>query len=274
MVATHPSRLLQHYGLHPKKSLGQNFLVDEGGLRRIVAAADLTESDVVLEIGPGLGSLTRCLAAEAGRVVAVELDGRLIPVLEDQLAGIPNVQLIHGDILSLNPAALAGDCYKVVANLPFYITGAILRHLLGANPRPQMMVLTVQHEVAQRLTAAPGRLSLLAVSVQYYGQVSRVARLKAGSFYPRPEVDSAVVRVDMYQEPPFDVPDDEWFFRVVRAGFGQKRKQLRNGLRPGLGLTADEAEALLAAAGIDHRRRAETLSLEEWASLARYAAEK
>ncbi len=274
MVATHPRRLLQHYGLHPKKSLGQNFLVDEGGLRRIVAAADLTESDVVLEIGPGLGSLTRCLAAEAGRVVAVELDGRLIPVLEDQLAGTSNVQLIHGDILSLNPAALAGECYKVVANLPFYITGAILRHLLGAKPRPRMMVLTVQHEVAQRLTAAPGRLSLLAVSVQYYGQVSRVARLKAGSFYPRPEVDSAVVRVDMYQEPAFDVPDDEWFFRVVRAGFGQKRKQLRNGLRSGLGLPAAEAEALLAAAGIDHRRRAETLSLEEWASLARYAAEK
>ena len=274
MVAIHPRRLLESYGLYPKKSLGQNFLADEAGLRRIVAAADLTESDVVLEIGAGLGSLTRCLAAEAGRVVAVELDGRLIPVLEDQLAGTPNVQLIHGDILSLSPAELAGDCYKVVANLPFYITGAILRHLLGVEPRPRMMVLTVQHEVAQRLTAAAGKMSLLAVSVQYYGQVSRVARLKAGSFYPRPEVESAVVRVDVYPEPPFDVPDDKWFFRVVRAGFAQKRKQLRNGLRSGLGLAAAEAEALLAAAGIDHRRRAETLSLEEWASLARYAAEK
>jgi len=264
----HPRHLLRQYGLRPKKSLGQNFLVDEGALRRIVAAAELTESDTVLEIGPGLGALTRHLAAAAGRVVAVELDGRMIPILKDRLAAFANLRLVQGDVLSLDPAALIDGPYKVVANLPYYITAAILRHLLEATPRPQLMVLTVQREVAQRLTAQPGQMSLLAVSVQYYGRVRQIARLKAGSFYPRPEVDSAVVRVDVYPEPPVSVPDERFFFRVVKAGFGQKRKQLRNSLRAGLAAPAIEVEAALEAAGIDRRRRAETLSVEEWGRLA------
>lgn len=264
----HPRHLLQRYGLHPKKGLGQNFLVEESALRRIVTAADLTESDTVLEIGPGLGALTRHLAAAAGRVVAVELDDRFIPVLREQLAGVSNVELIEGDILALDPAALVGGPYKVVANLPYYITAAVLRHLLESTPRPELMVLTVQLEVAQRLTAQPGEMSLLAISVQYYGPVRQVARIKAGSFYPRPEVDSAVVRVDLDRDPPLTGPDERCFFRVVRAGFSQRRKQLRNSLKAGLGIPAKEVEAALAAAGIDPRRRAETLSLDEWGKLA------
>jgi 16S rRNA (adenine1518-N6/adenine1519-N6)-dimethyltransferase len=264
----HPRHLLQRYGLHPKKGLGQNFLVEEAALRRIVTAADLTESDTVLEIGPGLGALTRHLAVAAGRVVAVELDDRFIPVLREQLAGVSNVELIEGDILALDPAALVGGPYKVVANLPYYITAAVLRHLLESTPRPELMVLTVQLEVAQRLTAQPGEMSLLAISVQYYGPVRQVARIKAGSFYPRPEVDSAVVRVDLDRDPPLTGPDERCFFRVVRAGFSQRRKQLRNSLKAGLGLPAKEIEAALAAAGIDPRRRAETLSLDEWGKLA------
>lgn len=264
----HPRHLLQRYGLHPKKGLGQNFLVEEAALRRIVTAADLTESDTVLEIGPGLGALTRHLAVAAGRVVAVELDDRFIPVLREQLAGVSNVELIEGDILALDPAALVGGPYKVVANLPYYITAAVLRHLLESTPRPELMVLTVQLEVAQRLTAQPGEMSLLAISVQYYGPVRQVARIKAGSFYPRPEVDSAVVRVDLDRDPPLTGPDERCFFRVVRAGFSQRRKQLRNSLKAGLGIPAKEVEAALAAAGIDPRRRAETLSLDEWGKLA------
>jgi 16S rRNA (adenine1518-N6/adenine1519-N6)-dimethyltransferase len=264
----HPRHLLQRYGLHPKKGLGQNFLVEEAALRRIVTAADLTESDTVLEIGPGLGALTRHLAVAAGRVVAVELDDRFIPVLREQLAGVSNVELIEGDILALDPAALVGGPYKVVANLPYYITAAVLRHLLESTPRPELMVLTVQLEVAQRLTAQPGEMSLLAISVQYYGPVRQVARIKAGSFYPRPEVDSAVVRVDLDRDPPLTGPDERCFFRVVRAGFGQRRKQLRNSLKAGLGIPAKEVEAALTAAGIDPRRRAETLSLDEWGKLA------
>jgi 16S rRNA (adenine1518-N6/adenine1519-N6)-dimethyltransferase len=264
----HPRRLLQRHSLHPKKSLGQNFLVNEGALRRIVGAADLTAADMVLEIGPGLGALTRLLAEAAGRVVAVELDDRLIPLLESELAGVGNVELIQGDILELDPAVLVDVPYKVVANLPYYITAPILRHFLEARVRPEIMVLTVQREVAERLTAKPGRMSLLAVSVQYYGRVTQVARIKAGSFFPRPEVDSAVVRIDLFQDSMAAVPAEDRFFRVVKAGFSQKRKQLRNSLRAGLGIPAERAVAALEAAGIDPRRRAETLSLEEWAVLA------
>ena len=264
----HPRHLLQQYNLRPKKGLGQNFLVDEGALRRIVAAADLTGSDTVLEIGPGLGALTKLLAEAAGRVVAVELDDRLIPLLDSELAGTTNVEVIEGDILQLDPSALIGTRYKVVANLPYYITAPILRHLLEARTRPDLMVLTVQQEVAERLTAKPGKMSVLAVSVQYYGRVRQVARLKAGSFFPRPEVNSAVVRVDVHQDAPASTPERRRFFRVVKAGFSQKRKQLRNSIRAGLGIPADQAVAALEAAGIDPRRRAETLSLEEWAALA------
>ena len=264
----HPRHVLQRYGLHPKKGLGQNFLVEEAALRRIVAAADLTRADSVLEVGPGLGALTRHLAAAAGRVVAVELDDRFMPVLREELADVPNVDLVEGDILQLDPAGLVGRPYKVVANLPYYITAAVLRHLLEATPRPELMVLTVQLEVAQRLTAQPGEMSLLAISVQYYGRVRQVARIKAGSFYPRPEVDSAVVRIDLHRELPLTGLDERRFFRVVRAGFGQRRKQLRNSLRAGLGIPAEVVEGALEEAGIDPRRRAETLSLEEWGQLA------
>jgi 16S rRNA (adenine1518-N6/adenine1519-N6)-dimethyltransferase len=260
--------LLQRHGLRAKKSLGQCFLVDDGALCRILEAAELTETDTVLEVGAGLGALTRRLAAAAGRVIAVELDDRLIPILEDQLAGAANVELVHGDILSLDPAELAGGPYKVVSNLPYYVTGAVLRHLLAASVRPQLMVLTMQREVAQRLSAGPGQMNLLAVGVQYYGEVSTIRVLKAGSFYPRPGVDSAVVRVDLFPEPRVEVVDEVLFFRVVRAGFGQKRKQLRNSLRAGLGIPATHAEKALAGAEIDPRRRAQSLSLEEWARLA------
>lgn len=264
----HPRHLLQRHGLRAKKSLGQCFLVDDGALCHILEAAELTETDTVLEVGAGLGALTRRLAAAAGRVIAVELDGRLIPILEGQLAGAANVELVHGDILSLDPAELAGGPYKVVSNLPYYVTGAVLRHLLAASVRPQLMVLTMQREVAQRLSAGPGQMNLLAVGVQYYGEVRTVRVLKAGSFYPRPGVDSAIVRVDLFPEPRVEVVDEALFFRVVRAGFGQKRKQLRNSLRAGLGIPATHAEKALAAAGIDPRRRAQSLSLAEWGRLA------
>ncbi len=263
----HPRRLLQRYGLRPKKSLGQNFLVDTGALHRIVSAADLEPADTVLEIGPGLGALTLELAKAAGRVVAVELDQRLIPVLEQQLAGADNVKLVHGDILDLDPATLISGPFKVVANVPYYITAAILRHLLAAQTRPQLVVLTVQREVARRLTAKPGNMSLLAGSVQFYGQVRQMAVIKAGSFYPRPKVDSAVVRIDLYPRPVLPVSAEASFFRVVKAGFGQKRKQLRNSLRAGLSLPPEQVVLALEAAGIDPRRRAETLNLDEWGEL-------
>jgi len=264
---------LQFHAISPKKSLGQNFLHDPNALEKIVAAADLTPDSTVLEIGPGTGNLTRALARVARRVVAVELDDRLIPLLRAEFAGQPHVEIVHGDILTLDRAALLGDePYVVVANLPYYITSAILRALLEDPPRPARLVLTVQREVADRLIALPGDLSLLAVSVRFYGQPQIVMRLNPAAFWPRPDVESAVVRIDVYAAPPVPVPDEALFFRVVRAGFGQKRKQLRNALGAGLKIGKARADALLAEAEIDPTRRAETLALDEWAALTRAAA--
>jgi len=269
MAIADPRQILRRHGLRPKKGLGQNFLVDRGALERIVAAAELGPADTVLEVGPGVGQLTRLLSEAAGRVIAVELDPRMVALLREELADRPNVEIVEGDILALDPGALAdGRPYKVVANLPYYITSAALRHLLEARPRPILLVLTVQREVAERITAGPGQMSLLAVSVQFYGRPRRVARIPAGAFYPPPKVDSTIVRIDVYPQPPMQVPDVEWFFAVVRAGFSQRRKQLRNSLAAGLGLPPERVEAALQRAGIDPHRRAETLSLEEWAALA------
>jgi 16S rRNA (adenine1518-N6/adenine1519-N6)-dimethyltransferase len=266
-----PRALLRQFDIRPKKSLGQNFLVNERAAAQIVAAAELEPVDVVLEVGPGLGALTRHLAARCRRVVAVELDQRLLPVLEYVLSDLHNVQLVHGDILELEPQTLLSPGYKVVANIPYYITSNLLRHLLEADIRPQLLVLTVQEEVARRIVAQPGDMSLLAVSVQVYGYPRIVNRLKAGAFYPRPKVDSAVVQIDLRSEgrPAQEVPDLDLFFELARAGFGQRRKQLHNALAAGLQYPRSEIDAALAQAGIDPRRRAETLSVAEWVALAR-----
>lgn len=261
--------LLHYYGLEPQKRLGQHFLVDEGALRRIVAAAQLRPGQAVLEIGAGLGTLTQALAAVAGQVVAVEVDQRLVRVLRDRLSGQTNVRVVEGDILALDPAVLMQETpYTVVANLPYGITSAVLRHLLEAQAPPQRMVVTVQREVAERIVARGGRMSLLAISVHFYGQPRMLFRLKPGAFYPPPEVDSAVVRIDRHARPPVEVDDVESFFRVVRAGFSQPRKQLRNSLAGGLGLPTQAMVEALHRAGLDPRQRAERLRLEDWARLA------
>jgi len=255
--------LLHQYGLRPRKGLGQNFLLDESALRQIVSAADLGPDDCVLEIGPGLGSLTRHLALAARIVNAVELDRDLFAPLKKVLAPYKNVRLVQGDILALDPSVLVdAPGYVVVANIPYYITSAVIRHLLEGSPRPRRIVLTVQKEVARRICAVPGDMSLLALSVQVYGRPTIAARIPAEAFYPAPSVDSAVVRMDIYPEPAIPSTLLETFFRLAKAGFGQKRKTLRNSLASLLG--REGAESLLAAAGIDPMRRAETLTLEEW----------
>jgi 16S rRNA (adenine1518-N6/adenine1519-N6)-dimethyltransferase len=268
-------KLLQQWDIRPSKGLGQNFLVDRVILDRIVAAAELTPNDVVLEIGAGLGTLTERLAQEAGRVVAVELDERMIDVLREALSGYDNVTLIQGDILALDPAQLVqpATAYTVVANLPYYITSAALRHLLESTRRPQRLVVTVQREVAERIVARPGQMSLLAVSVQLFGEPQLLFRIKSGSFYPSPGVESAVVRVDMHDSPVVSVEDTRSFFRVVRAGFAQRRKQLRNTLSAGLHMPAEAVATRLQEAGIDPKRRAQTMNLEEWARIVQALAE-
>jgi len=263
----HPKTILQQYGLEPKKSLGQNFLFEDQVLAKIVAAASVTATDHVLEIGPGLGHLTHHLLAAAATVTAVELDQRYLPILDDRLGHNPGLRLIHGDILAQNLAQLFPQSgYKVVANVPYYITGAILRHLLSSASKPSQLVMTVQKEVAQRLTAPPGDLSLLAVSVRFYGQPHFVSTIRAGAFWPRPDVDSAIIRLDLYPEPLLPLDEEEPFFRVVKAGFSQKRKQVKNNLLQ-LGLAGEQIAAALTQAHIDGQRRAETLTLAEWVSL-------
>jgi len=268
--------LLRRFGLHPDKRLGQNFLVDQSALLKIMEIAAISPEDAVLEVGPGLGGLTSLLAAEARRVVAVELDGRLIPILKQVLSPFSNIQLVQGDILALNPLALIdAPSYKVVANIPYYITSALMRHLLEGDRRPTCLVLTVQREVAERICASPGELSLLALSVQVYGQPQVRAHIPAGAFYPPPKVDSAVIRVDILPEPVIPTPLLSPFFRLAKAGFSQKRKTLGNALAASLAWPKNKAEGLLLAAGIDPRRRAETLSLVEWGGLThQFAGEK
>lgn len=268
LPALNVADLLQRYGLKPDKRLGQNFLVDPGALQRIVEVAKVGEQDVVLEIGPGLGSLTRYLANAARKVVAVEIDAALIAPLEDILAPYSNVTIIQGDILELDPAQLMDQPnYLVVANIPYYITSAVIRHLLEAQVKPQRMVLTVQREVAHRICAQPGDMSLLSLSVQVYGKPQVVTRIPAGSFYPAPNVDSAVVEVDLYSEPRIPVDRLGTFFQLARAGFSQRRKTLRNSLSAGLHLSPKEAEELLRQADIEPRRRAQALSIGAWRRL-------
>ena len=265
-------RLLREAGLRPRKSLGQNFLVHEGSLQRVAAAADIHPDDLVLEIGAGVGSLTRHLAARARRVVAVEIDPHLIPILRGVLAPFPNAFIVQGDILALPPECILGKTdpagFTVAANIPYYITSAVIRHLVEGPARPRRLVLTVQKEVAQRICAEPGKMSLLALSVQYYGRPSIEGKIAADSFYPVPEVDSAIVRVDLEGSPGHSADAADRLFRIARAGFSQKRKKLRNTLSAGLRLSAGRVERILADAGVDSSRRPETLSVADWRRLA------
>jgi 16S rRNA (adenine1518-N6/adenine1519-N6)-dimethyltransferase len=262
------ARLLREYDLHPNKSLGQNFLVDEGALYKVIEAAEIHDQDVVLEIGAGLGSLTRLLAAAAEKVVAVEIDRSLIPALKSVVWNFPNVQVVEGDILAYDPVVLvSGAEYLVVANIPYYITSALIRHLLEGDHPPRRLVLTVQREVAERICAGQGEMSLLALSVQVYGHPVMLTRIPAGAFYPPPRVDSAVIRIDLYASSLIPSEKLDVFFQLTKAGFSQKRKTLRNALAGGLRLSPSSTAALLTQAKIDPMRRAETLSMNEWHQL-------
>ena len=267
-------QILRRFNFTPKKSLGQNFLFDPVILDRIVAAGEVTATDVVLEIGPGAGSLTRCLAETAKQVIAVELDDRLIPILQYTLADHPSAAVVHGDILASSletlilpnqKSEIKNQKFKVVANIPYYLTSAIIRHLLESKTKPSLIVLTVQREVAERLCAKPPEMSVLAVSVQVYGEPRIVGVIPASAFYPKPDVDSAIVRIDLFSDSPFaDSYATDQFFSIVKAGFSQKRKKLKNALASGLKMKMEEVEEMLNKAGIDSNRRAETLSVEEW----------
>lgn len=267
--------LLRDYDLRPKKGLGQNFLVDDIHLQRIVEVARVTREDEVLEIGAGLGSLTRYLAAAAGQVYAVEIDSRFKPVLKKVLKEFGNITLINADIMEMNPGEyMTRPGYFVVANIPYYITSALIRHLLEADVKPGRMVLTIQREVAERICAKPGKLSLLALSVQVFGTASVALRIPAGSFYPAPKVDSAVLLVDLYDKPLIDQENLDIFFKLAKQAFSHKRKMLHNSLAGFPHLGSEGSRQLLEQAGISPDRRAQTLSLKEWGDMARVYVRK
>jgi 16S rRNA (adenine1518-N6/adenine1519-N6)-dimethyltransferase len=260
-----------------KKRFGQHFLTDAGILDRIVDAAEIADGETVLEIGAGQGALTRVLARRATRVVAVELDRDLVPLLRARFDDAPNVTIVEGNILDLRPEELlarphppAGKrgSYAVVANLPYNIAALVLRRLLEAPTPPRRLVVMVQLEVAEAIVARPGKMGLLSVATQVYGETRLIMRVPPESFAPRPKVHSAVVRIDVAQQPRVDVPLDA-FFRVVRAGFGNPRKQLRNSLSFGLHVKQESVDAALARAGIDATLRPQALSLDDWAAITR-----
>ncbi|HEX8917694.1 MAG TPA: 16S rRNA (adenine(1518)-N(6)/adenine(1519)-N(6))-dimethyltransferase RsmA [Chloroflexota bacterium] len=262
-----PGRMLARYGLAPRKRLGQSFLRDPSFLRRIVDAASLDSSDLVLEIGPGTGALTMAIARTGAQIVAVELDNHLLAALRVEMRDVPNVMLRQGNALDFDPCSELGQNYKLVANIPYYITGPLIRHFLESKCPPEDMVLMVQREVAGRITAQPGHMSLLAVSVQYYATAERLFTVPAGAFLPPPKVDSAVIRISPASRHS-DPAAASHFFEVVRAGFAQRRKQLVNTLGAGLKFPRGETIGMLQAAEIDPTRRAESLSIREWERLA------
>ena len=269
-------QLLRQFGIRPRKRLGQHFLTDEAVLERILSAAEPSPGDIVVEIGPGLGILTEGLAKRGARVIAVELDTKLVGLLKKRLAAFPDVKIVHADILKVTPRQLLRDNlpaaelalgYKVIANLPYYITSPVLSHFLEAQPRPSQMVVMVQKEVGEAIAAAPGKMRLLSVKVQFYSKPSIISYVPAASFYPAPEVDSAILRLDVYSRPPIEVSDVTSFFGIVMHGFSAPRKQLRNSLAHSLEMPPGQVASLLEKAGIEAKRRAETLSLEEWREL-------
>ncbi len=258
------------YGHHirPNKAFGQNFLVDRDVLLRIIKAAEIHADDQVLELGAGTGVLTRELAKRARRVVAVELEREMLSILAKTTHTYTNVEIMERNLLYVDPKEIFGsEPYKLVANLPYYIASPTFRHFLeSANP-PRLFVVMVQYEVAQRIVAAPGDLSLLGVSIQFYGEPKIIEHVPARAFYPAPKVDSAILRIDVKDEVPLTAKQRDSFFRMVQAGFSERRKQLHNALAHGLHRKNADVQPWLLAAHIDPSRRAETLSIEEWLRL-------
>ncbi|MCL6478794.1 MAG: 16S rRNA (adenine(1518)-N(6)/adenine(1519)-N(6))-dimethyltransferase RsmA [Peptococcaceae bacterium] len=270
-------KLLESYNFRCRKRMGQNFLVDANIVNKIISAALLDEKDTVVEIGPGLGVITRAAAVKAGSVVALELDRGLLPILEETLKDLNNVSIVAGDAMEADLDAIVGSAgagcngpYKLIANLPYYITTPLITRLLTSRFNISLYVIMVQQEVAERIAALPGgkEYGALSVAVQYYTEARYLFRVPSTVFYPRPEVDSAVVRLLRRPKPAVKVPDEDLFFKVVRGSFGQRRKTLLNSLSTAFdNIPREKLGKLLEAAGIDPGRRGETLSIAEFAQI-------
>ena len=260
--------LFRHYQIKPKDYLGQNFLIDEMALQDIVDAAGLKNTDTVIEVGPGLGVLTQELARRAGQVIAIEKDRTMLDILDVNLKGHKNVRVMNQDALRFNVSKEIKGPYKVVANIPYYLTSHLFQFFLEQENRPELMVLLVQKEVGERVTAKPGDMSVLAVSVQLFADAEIVAQVDKRCFWPSPKVDSAVLKITPRKQP-IKVDDEKAFFRIVKVGFSSKRKQLHNNLANGLKMKPQEVAAWLEGNKIDPKSRAEDLSLGDWVNLYR-----
>lgn len=267
-IFTKTKHLCQEYGISPARSRGQNFLINEDIYRQIIEAADLDNNDIVLEVGPGLGFLTRELALRVKKVIAVELDGRLAGLLKKSLSedGIGNVQIINKSILDMDDEEMKRiRSYKIVANLPYNITSVFLRKFLNLQYKPEFMVLMLQKEVAERIVAKVPQMSLLAISVQRYADVRiMVEKVERDYFFPKPEVDSAVIRIDLKNDQNIDLEHEKEFFRLLKIGFSQKRKMLKNNLSNGYHIPMQKAEELLSVSGLDPKVRAQELGMNDW----------
>ena len=262
--------ICKRFDIKMSKKLGQNFLIKRGIVDEIVHAAELTPGEPVLEVGPGIGTLTQGLAQSGADVTAIELDRRLLEVLDTTLASYDNVRIVHGDVLKLDvPTIMNHKPFKVVANLPYYITTPIIMSLLESKLPIERLVVMVQKEVALRMVAKPGTkdYGALSVAVQYYTEPDIVLDVPPKSFLPAPAVTSSVIRCVLRDKPPVDVIDEKLFFRVVKAGFAQRRKTFSNTMKT-TGLSKDRVEELLAKANIDGQRRGETFTLQEFADVA------
>ncbi|MBO5473243.1 MAG: 16S rRNA (adenine(1518)-N(6)/adenine(1519)-N(6))-dimethyltransferase RsmA [Lachnospiraceae bacterium] len=277
------AEIIQKYQFRFQKKFGQNFLVDGNILDKIIASAQLTKEDCVLEIGPGIGTMTQYLAEEAREVVAVEIDKNLIPILQDTLSAYDNVTIINEDILKVDINRIArehngGRPVKVVANLPYYITTPIIMALFESRVPLQSITVMVQKEMADRMQVGPGTkdYGALSLAVQYYAEPEVITRVPASCFMPRPKVDSTVIRLTRYEKPPVEAADEKYLFAVIRASFNQRRKTLANGLANAgnLGVDRSVVEETLAEMGLSSMVRGETLTLEQFAELSGRLAEK
>ncbi len=263
--------LLRKSHLHPSKKMGQNFLIDKSAIKKVIESAQLSKNDIILEIGPGTGVLTRELAKRVKKVIAVEKDSEMCQILKEMLDcwNLKNVEIVNEDILKLDTRYKIQDTrYKIVGNLPFYLTVPVIRQFLEAvETKPQQMVLVVQKEVGQRICAKPPEMSILAVSVQFYAKPEIITFVSKKSFWPQPKVDSAILRINPLMATNRKLINTDLFFKIVKAGFSQPRKQLINNLSKGLKLERNEAESWLLKNNIRPSQRAETLSVEDWINL-------
>ncbi len=263
--------LLKKYKVFPKKRLGQNFLIDKKVLGKIIKAAHLHLKDIILEIGPGTGFLTRALSKRVKKVITVEKDPQMVEILKETIKDFKNIKIIQGDILKINPRRynLKPRTYKVVANLPYYIVSPVMRKFLESKNRPELMVLMVQKEVAQRIVARPPKMSLLAVSVQFYAKPEIISLVSKKSFWPSPKVDSAILKI-IPRKSAYSISVNQLlFFKIVKAGFSQPRKQLINNLSKGLKIDRQKIKNWLLKNKIQPTQRAETLNLQDWLKLAK-----